>query len=285
MGDAHSSFGTGGGLDPGYEPGQAISLDEASEIAEEVRDLIDAGNEHSAWELIRHLHPADIGAIVAGLPRASRDTMVRVMSPETVAWILRQMNPVEAARLGARLGSGMLSFVLGGIHPHQALATLRRLSVLRGREVHESLEQPVADAGLLAHGPDTAGALMVAQFPTVDVDGLVESARDSLRAQGGERQKFTHVFAVDANGELVGHVTMVDLALAANETPIRSVVTPVVATVAGDTPAAECARLQRHYNLTQLPVVENGRLAGVILAESLLSAAVEQDTRQMQRVA
>ena len=272
-------------LDSGVEQGQAISLDEAAEIADEVRDLISAGEENSAWELIRHLHPADIGAIVAGLPRTSRDTMVRVMSPDTVAWMLRQMNPVEAARVGTRLGSQMLLFVLGGVQPQQALATLRRLPVSRAQEVQESMEQPFADEGLLAHEPDTAGALMVTRFPTVDVDGLVEAARDSLRAQGDDRHKFTHVFAVNEGGELLGQVSMVDLALAENEAPVRSLATAVVAAVAGDTPAEECARLQRHYNLTQLPVMEGGRLEGVILAESLLSAAVEQDTRQMQRVA
>ena len=84
---------------------RAISLDEAAEIATEVRELIEAGEEHSAWERLRQLHPADMGIIVVGLPRVSRDTMLRVMSPETVAWMLRQMNPIEAGRVGTRLGS------------------------------------------------------------------------------------------------------------------------------------------------------------------------------------
>ena len=52
-----------------------------------------------------------------------------------------------------------------------------------------------------------------------------------------------------------------------------------------DTAAAECARLQRHYNLSQLPVVEDGKLVGVIRSESLVGASVEHDTRQMLRVA
>ena len=90
-------------LDPEGAAPVAISLDEVSEIASEVRDLIEAGEEHSAWERISRLHPADIGIIVAGLPGTSRDAMLRVMTPETVAWMLRQMNPVEAGRVGARL--------------------------------------------------------------------------------------------------------------------------------------------------------------------------------------
>ena len=73
---------------PDYEPvpgaqvtqPRAISLDRASEIAREVRELVSAGQERVAWERMRHLHPADIGTIVAGLPRASRDVMLAVIA-------------------------------------------------------------------------------------------------------------------------------------------------------------------------------------------------------------
>ena len=264
---------------------QAISLDRASEIAGAVQELVRAGRERAAWELIRHLHPADMGSIVASLPRASRETMIRVMSPETVAWMLRQMNPVVAGRVGTRLGVRMLAFVLGQVHPSQALATLRRIPFLRPREVAESLEQPMAAEDILTHEPDTAGSLMVTQLPVVDIDGLAESARESLGGLREIRDKLTHVYVVRDGGDLAGQISMVDLALADSATPARAIASPFLATVTVDTPAEECARLQRHYNLTQLPVVDGDRLTGVILSESLLSATVEQDTRQMQQVA
>ena len=160
----------------GVEQPRAISLDEAEEIAGQVQELIKAGEEHSAWEMIRYLHPADMGSIVAGLPRASRGALVRVMSPETIAWMLRQMNPVEAGRVGTRLGSRMLTFVIGQVHPDQAPAILRRLpiprAIPRAHEVAESLDRPLPDTEILTHEPDTAGALMVEQLPTVGIDGL-----------------------------------------------------------------------------------------------------------------
>ena len=281
--DPRSAEG-GLGLDGDVEQ-QAISLDEAEEIAGEVQKLIKAGEESSAWELLRNLHPADMGSILAGLPRASRDAMVRVMSPETVAWMLRQMNPVEAGRVGIRIGSRALAFVINQVDPRQALATLQHLPILRAHEVAEALEHPLADTELPTPKPDTAEALMVAQFAAVGVDGLAKAARDSLRALDEVGHKLTHVFVVGEDGGLAGQISMVDLALADNDTPARTIASPIVATATVDTPAEECARLQRHYNLTQLPVVDGDRLIGVILAESFLSAAVEQDTRQMQRVA
>ena len=272
-------------LDGGIREPQAISLDKAAEFASEVQSLIRAGMENSAWELIRQLHPADMGSIVASLPRASRDTMVRVMSPETVAWMLTQMNPVMAGRVGTRLGAQMLTVVLSQVHPRQALAILRRIPFLLPHEVAESLEQPLVAEEILAHEPDTAGSLMVTQLPTVDIDDLVEGARESLKALTDIRDKLTHIYVVTDGDKLVGQISMVSLALADDATPIRTIASSIVATADDDTPAQECARLQRHYNLTQLPVVEGDRLTGVILAESLLGATVEQDTRQMQQVA
>ena len=283
--DPKSAGDTGGLAKEELAQPQAISLDEAAEIAGEVRDLIRAGEEQSAWERIRHLHPADIGSIVAGLPRGSRDAMVRVMSPDTVAWMLRQMNPVEAGRVGTRLGYQTLSFVLRQLHPQQALETIRRLPGLHAREVAEALDHPVEEVPALEHPPDAAGTLMVTRFPTVGLDDQAEAARESLRALEKEDEQFTYVLVLDEDDRLAGQISMVDLALAEDHTPVRTITTAVVATVNVDTPAEECARLRRHYNVTQLPVIDDGRPIGVIVAESLLSATVEHDTRQMLQMA
>ena len=264
---------------------QAISLDEVTEIAGEVRELIEAGEERFAWERLRLLHPADMALILAGLPRASTAALLRVMSPESVAWMLNQMNPVEAGRLGRRLGSRMLSPVLRQIQPQQALATLRRLPTLRLRELREILGESVEDSELPAHSPDTAGSIMVDQFPSVGTGERADSARASLRELDEGRHKYAGVPVLDETGRLAGHIAMVDLALADPDTPVEEIAMPIVATVTLETPTDECARLQRHYNLGELPVVDGDRPLGVILAESLLSAAVQQDTRQMLRVA
>jgi len=271
------------GLDGDTRQPRAISLEQLSMTASRVQSLVSAGRTSAAWELMRHLHPADIGSIVASLPGASRSAMLSVMSPDTVVWALRQMNPVEAGRIGTRLGAQTLTFLLRQVHPSHALATLRRIPILRRREVVESLEQAPAADEILAHEPYTAGSLMSTQTPTVDIDESAEAARESLRALGDIRSKFTHIYVI-GDGELVGQINMVDLALADDEAPVREIASPPLATISADTPAEECARLRRHYDLTQLPVVDGDRLVGTVLAEALLSATVEHDTLQMQEM-
>ncbi len=269
---------------PMPEQSQVISHREASVIAREIPSLIRAGDELSAWERLSWLHPADMGAIVAGLPKASRDSLVRVMDPETVAWMLRQMNPVAAARVATRLGSQALSGMLGQIHPRSALDTLLRLSHHQAQEVAGTLEQPIPDAEILGYQPGTAGALMVPQFPSVNVNRTVADARESLRALEENSDLFNRIYLVDDTGQLAGQVSLVDLALFAEDTPVRDIAVPAPAIVGVDTPATECARLRRHYNVLQLPVVSEGRLTGAIPLEFLLGAVVEEDTRQMLNV-
>ena len=269
----------------GLQPRQAIPLARVEEIAREIRDLINAGEEHIAWERLNRLHPADIGSIVAGLPRASRDRLLGVMSPETVVWLFHHINPLVAARFGARLGTDALSFVLRQVQPRHALTALRRLPILRAREVAESLAEPVQEDELLEQEPDTAGELMDEWFPRVSADERVEDARNILREMDEGRSQLTHLFVLGNSGELAGEISMVELALADGETPLNELVSPVIAVANPDTPIEECARLRRHYGLRQLPVVDDGKLVGVILTEALLGAVVEEDTRQMLQVA
>lgn len=258
-----------------------ISRDRATQIAKDVQRMIGRGDEILAWEMVRYLHPADIGVIVAALPKGSRDALLTAMSPETFAWILRQMNPVDAGRLSARLGSRALSLVLNQVRPQTAIETLRLLPIPQARRVAESLEQPLPEAKMLEHETRTAGALMLDRFPVVGLQERADAALQSLRELEDLRYKFTQVFVLNEEGQLAGQVNMVDLALAGNDTPVRQIVEPVLTTVTTETPAEECARLRRHYNLTQLAVVAEERLIGVIPAEHLFSAAVEDDTRQM----
>ena len=137
---------------------RALTPRELSAIAGEVRTLIRAGDENSAWERLRVLHPADMGSVLASLPRSGRDSLVRVMDPETVTWMLRQMNPVQAGRLAARLGSNVLSGVLGQVNPRNAMSALLRIHPSQARRVSQTLEQPVSDPELLAHSSPDGGS-------------------------------------------------------------------------------------------------------------------------------
>ena len=205
-------------------------------------ELIEAREEHSAWERLRQLHPADMGIIVVGLPRVSRDTMLRVMSPETVAWMLRQMDPIEAGRVGTRLGARVLTPVLGQLHPQHAppAADAHRARACRDAPA------PIRGGDRAARAPAGYGGLACGRSLPVRGDRWWRSAvAPSLRvpacALDEDRRLFTLVFVVDG-AHLAGQIAMVDLALAEPDTSVRALTTQVVATVTVDARAGGRAR-------------------------------------------
>ena len=263
----------------------AIPLEEVGRIAERVQELIAAGNEAAAWQRLRQLHPADVGLILAGLPRTSSEALLEIMSPQTVTWMLHHMNPVEASRLGARLSIQTLSFVLDQVNPRHALAALQRLPIRRAQEVADQLDRPILENELLSQEPNTAGALMTDRFVAVNPDAGIAALRTALEALQEDRNRLTYIYVLSAEGLPEGQIAMVDLALAPTDATAATISSPLTAMVSVDTPAQECARLRRHYNLTQLPVIEGNQLIGVILPDELLGVTVEEDTRQMLQVA
>ncbi len=270
---------------PPAELAPAIPLEEVGRIAERVKELIAAGDEAAAWQRLRQLHPADVGLILAGLPRTSTEALLEIMSPQTVTWVLHHMNPVEASRLGARLSIQTLSFVLDQVNTRHALTALQKLPLRRAQQVAEQLDQPIVESELLRQDPNTAGALMTDRFVAVDADAGIADLRRALEALEEDRDLLTYLYVLNAEGIPEGQISMVDLALAPADASATAIAAPLTAVVSVDTPAQECARLRRHYNLTQLPVIEGNQLIGVILPDALLGVTVEEDTRQMLQVA
>ncbi len=262
----------------------AISPKEASAIADEVRELMKAGDQDSALARLTWLHPADIGAILVALPKASRDTLLALMGPEAVTWMLRQMNPLLAGRIVTRLGSRLVSGVLTQVNPMVALETLLRLPKPQARQVAKTLEQPIPDTQILEGPSGTAGALMVPECPTVRAGATISDARAGLREMGEPLYEFNRVYVVGDEGQLMGQVTMADLAKLPEESRISDATLPVPVTVSEDTPQSECVRLRSHYNAVQLPVVSDEKLIGVVPLDLLETAVVEEHTKQMLKM-
>ena len=66
----------------------------------------------------------------------------------------------------------------------------------------KTLDAPAAEAELLAHPADSAGALMVPEYPTVAIGERVGAACGSVRALAQDRGKLTHVFVVGPGEQL-----------------------------------------------------------------------------------
>ena len=68
------------------------------------------------------------------------------------------------------------------------------------------------------------------------------------------------------------------------DTPVSAVMTAEVVTVAPDTSVPACMRMMTERRIRHLPVVENGRVAGVISIGDLVKAVMSDQQEQLEQL-
>ena len=68
------------------------------------------------------------------------------------------------------------------------------------------------------------------------------------------------------------------------DTPVSAVMTAQVVTVAPDTSVPACMRMMTERRIRHLPVVENGRVAGVISIGDLVKAVMSDQQEQLEQL-
>jgi CBS domain-containing protein len=121
----------------------------------------------------------------------------------------------------------------------------------------------------LEHVP--VARLMQTQFTRIDPQMRVSTLVDERLMPSGQR-----AFPVERNGELVGLVSLADLRKRPRETwadsTVAEIMTPVKALVCltPQQDAMEALALVAQRNLNQLPVVDHGKLIGLVRREDIL---------------
>jgi CBS domain-containing protein len=92
-------------------------------------------------------------------------------------------------------------------------------------------------------------------------------------------------------GELMGIISERDyarkvilLGRASGDTPVSQIMSTPVHTVAPKRTVSDCMRLMTQYRVRHLPVVENGRVVGVISIGDLVKAVIEDQRQTIEQL-
>jgi len=153
-------------------------------------------------------------------------------------------------------------------------------AMIRGRESGKSIEQwPLAQAGEAQDWRESyrrVGQFMTTDLFTVRSNDLVDFAASLM-----EWRHIRHVLVEDDQGRLVGLVShrallrMVARGKQASDSvvPVRDIMKKEPVTVTSDMPTVAAIRLMREQQLGCLPVVDDGRLVGILTQVDLINVA------------
>src|ERR1700726_918605 len=138
---------------------------------------------------------------------------------------------------------------------------------------------------LLEYPKDTAGSIMTTEFARLPLTYPVAQTLDYIRHVESSRETVYAIYVLDPlSKELVNKITLRRLITGDPPAPVLSVARPgrlITATPLMD--REDVARLISKYDLLAVPVVDHGRVIGIVTVDDVIDAIVQESTQDVQK--
>ena len=238
----------------------------ASMIDERAPDIVEALNDmppRLAADVLLHLPPDRAVEVLdqSGLER----------TPELVTLMPRQ----AAAKLLAGASSDRVADIFRQVNEPHRSELLDLLDSDTRVNIHRLLDYP----------KDTAGSIMTTEFASVPSTYTVEQTLDYVRHVESSRETVYAIYVLDPlSRQLVKTITLRRLITGDPQAPVLSVARPgrvITATPLMD--REDVARLISKYDLLAVPVVDHGRVIGIVTVDDVIDAIVQESTEDVQK--
>jgi magnesium transporter len=234
-------------------------------------------------EALGTLHPADVAHIVEQLAPRDRAGILAALDDERAADVLEELAAEDQVDVLEALEPEKAADILEEMGPDEAADLVADLSEERQEQLLGLMEPEEASdvRELLAYGEETAGGLMTTDFITVTPEMTAEQVIERLRELHPDADQVYYLYVTDAEGVLVGTITLRGLIVAAPETTVRDFMRSDPISVGVDLDAEEVGAAIARYNLLALPVVDGeGHMQGIVTVDDALERALGEGWRK-----
>lgn len=257
---------------------------------DELASLCDKGDLKAVARLLEGLHPTDIATALDGLKVDDSQILeiFRLLPNEIGAETLLEMEGGLRELLVDSVSHAELGELVDEMETDDVADIVAELHEDDARKVLDGMDYEESEAvrELLRYPEDTAGGKMQTELVAVPAEATVSNTLNDIRSKGREVDHFTSVFAVDAEGRLVGTVPLDRLILADPDTVIKDITDMDAPRVTVDVDQEEVAKMFSRYDLLSMPVVDHeGRVVGRITIDDVVDVIEEEIFEDFYRVA
>ncbi len=258
-------------------------------LRQRIREALGHDRAGVAVGLLRRMLAADQGILLQRVSRAERRLLIALMPRRELSDVLDEAPTQAAAAIVEELPPERAADLLDDVDSHTVADILQELPDERAAAIVEELERPQDVVPLLQYPPDTAGGMMMTDYPRVRHDVTAGNALDVLRLFGEDAEGFGWVCVLDDRRRLMGAVSITQLALATPARLVREITEEHghrLVSVSLATDQEEVHRIMTRYSFSIVPVVdEEQRVLGAIRAEEAMYVGEEEATEDMLRIA
>ena len=251
-----------------------------------IRTALDREDIALAQKLLNKLHPADQADAISDRPLQEQTEMLPNLNVDNAADVLEHLDEDEAAEIAAKLPLETLAGLLDEMEPDEAADILLDLYEERALAVMEKMVSTDNVRPLLEYDDDTAGGRMTTQVPILHREMTASHAITYLRNSKPDSENHYNLYVIDKDRRLLGIVGLRELITAKPVTSIEAIMNSDVISASVNDDQEECAKLMSHYNLMNLPIVnQSNQLVGVITYDDLVEVIEDEATEDIYALA
>ena len=251
-----------------------------------IRTALDSEDIALARQLLNDLHPADQADLISDRPLEEQTEMLPKLSVDDAADVLEYLDEDEAAEIAAKLPLETLASLLDEMEPDEAADILLDLYEERALAVMDQMVSTEDVRPLLEYDDDTAGGRMTTQVPILHRTMTANHAIAYLRTSKPNSDNHYYLYVIDKDRKLLGIVGLRELITAKPSVSVEAIMNSYVIRASVDDDQEECAKLMSHYNLMNLPIVNNiNQLVGVITYDDLVEVIEDEATEDIYALA
>ena len=257
------------------------------EYLDELREIIRAGDESKAKELIRDLHAADIAGLYNELNIEEARFLYLLLKGEIASDVLAELEEDDRERfLKVIPGEVIARQFIDNMDTDDAADIIGELPEEKKEDVLQHIDD-VERAGdivdLLSYDEDSAGGLMGKELIKVNENWIIMKCLKEMSKQAEYVDEVYYVYVVDDNNKLKGTISLKKMLLAKNITKIKDIANEDVIYVKTDTSGEEVANIMDKYDLVALPVVDSiERLIGRITIDDVVDFIRDEAEKDYQ---
>ncbi len=257
-------------------------------VSESLSDLVWERDRTALTSMLAELPAGDLHLILSRLPLSDRAEMLQVLDSDEAARLLldfkelrpqdllAQIPPATAAEILHHLPSNVETDFISAMKPRVAE---RILELLPDRETDGVL-------ALAKYDSDQAGGLMVTEILSYHESATVQHVVDDLRANAAVYASYNvqYIYVTRPDGVLAGVLKIRDLLLSSGDTVLGELASGEPVTVDHLSPSRELKEVFDRFGYLGLPVVDEGRLVGVVRRAAVEEAIADKTARQFRLV-
>lgn len=246
------------------------------------------GDDQLLQETLAKYHASEIAILFESINQENRQRIINLLEVEKASEVISEMDDeAHPEELLLQLHPDKRTEIVEELDYDDATDIISQLDEDEQQEILEDLSEDDAKSirNLLSYDEETAGGLMNTQMIKVNLNLTKKDAIDEIIRQSEEIEEFYTVFVVDDEHHFKGIVSLKDIIKAKGNTKITEMVKEDAVYVKADTDQEEVAKLLSQYNLTSIPVVDDGfKLLGRVTFDDVIDVMQEENTEDILKI-